>query len=392
VNSFPGAIAATLCGALLAVGSAGPAAAINFNNVKIANCPTFGDAQQCLQKFLSSGTASDTYYIPPGTYTHSGVLMFQGRVVGAGAGATTLYGSDPTNRALATLVPNSSLSELSISSATSVRTTTPQSTAVYVGAAVTNFEISYLEVYGNGGSAGIFVYGGAEGKIHHNYVHNTNADCIHNTSAAHDIEIWDNVLDHCGDDSIAMIGYSTAGMPYNINIHNNTVTNQDWGRGYSCVGARNAVIANNFFSTSGNGGAGIYAASEPNNGGVPCHDLVISGNTVKYAGNIHLGQTAILLANGAGEPSFKNITVTGNLGYEPAAGWFIGLLYTGMSSITVTGNVSYQDGGGMVYVGNPITGLTNTKNSALPSAGYPGDAIHADSTAILAGGRASLTQ
>jgi hypothetical protein len=392
MGSYTGAIVSMLCGALNLVGGGGPAAAIEFNTVKIANCSTSGDAQQCLQTFFNSGTAADTYYIPPGTYTHSGALFFQGRVVGAGAGTTTLLGSDPTNRAVATVVSGSSLSEMSISSTASVRYTTPQSTAVYVGSAVTNFEVSYLEVYGNGGSAGIFIYGGSNGKIHHNYIHNTNADCIHNTQGAHDIEIWDNVVDHCGDDSVAMIGYSADSMPYNINIHNNTATNQDWGRGYSCVGARNAVIQNNYFSTSGAGGAGIYAASEPNNGGVPCHDLLIAGNTVKYAGNLPLGQSAILLANGSGDPNFRNITVTGNLGYQPRIGWFIGLLYTNMASVTVANNVSYQDTGGAVYLGSPVSGLTNTKNTVQPSANYPGDMVHADSPAILAGGRANLTQ
>jgi hypothetical protein len=374
------------------VGGSDPAAAIVFNKVKIANCPTSGDAQQCLQSFFASGTASDTYYVPPGTYTHSSVLYFQGRVLGAGAGITTLYGSDPSNRTIAATVGGSSLSEMSLTSAASVRYTTPQSTAVYVGPAVTNFEVSYLEVYGNGGSAGIFVDGGANGKIHHNYVHNTNADCIHNTNGANGIEIWGNVIDQCGDDSIAMIGYNANAMPFNINIHNNTVTNQVWGRGYSCVGARNAVIENNYFSTSTGGGAGIYAASETSIGGVACHDLIISGNTIKSAGNIQLGQSAILLANGAGDPSFKNITVTGNLGYQPTLGWFVGLLYSNMSAITLTNNASYQDAGGVVYVGSPVTSLTNTKNTVLPSAKYPGDSVAADTTAILAGGRANLTQ
>jgi Right handed beta helix region len=392
MGSYANIVFGALCGALIVVGSGSDAAAIPFNKVRVANCPTAGDAQQCLQNFFNSGAASDTYYIPPGTYTHSGALFFQGHVVGAGAGVTTLFGSDPANRAIATLVSGSSLAEMSITGANSVRYTTPQSTAVYVGATVTGFEVSYLEVYGDSGSAGIFVFGGASGKIHHNYVHNTNADCIHNTQAAHDIEIWANVMDHCGDDSVAMVGSSVDGMPYNINIHNNTVTNQDWGRGYSCVGARNSVIANNHFSMSSGGGAGIYAASEPNNGGVPCHDLVISGNTLKNAGNVRLGQSAILLANAAGNANFKNITVSGNLGYQPPIGWFIGLLYTGMSAITVTNNATYQDIGGVVYVGSPVAGLTNTKNAAQPSAHYPGDAVPADSAAILAGGRASLTQ
>ena len=392
MGSYTGVMVGALCGALIMIGGTGAAAAIPFNKVKIANCPTSGDAQQCLQAFFNSGAASDTYYIPAGTYTHSGVLTFQGHVVGAGAGVTTLTGSDPANRALATLVSGSSLSQMSLTSAPSVRYTTPQSAAVYVGAPATNFEVSYLEVYGNGGSAGIFVFGGSNGKIHHNYVHNTNADCIHNTNGANGIEIWENVIDHCGDDSIAMVGYSVNAMPFNINIHNNTVTNQVWGRGYSCVGARNSVIQNNYFSTSAGGGAGIYAASEASVGGVACHDLTISGNTVKNAGNAQLGQSAILLANGAGDPNFKNITVTGNFGYQPTIGWFIGLLYTGMSAITVTNNASYQDLGGVVYFGNPVTALTNTKNTLLPSTKYPGDAVAADSTAILAGGRASLTQ
>lgn len=390
MSSHTGVVASALCVALMLVGG-GPAAAIDFSKVKIANCSTSGDAQQCLQGFLNSGTASDTYYIPPGTYTHSGVLTFQGRVVGAGAGITTLFGSDPANRAIGTFVSGSSLSEMSITGTASGRYSTPQSTAVYVDSAVANFEVSYLEIYGNGGSAGIFVYGGSNGKIHHNYIHNTNADCVHNTQGAHDIEIWNNVIDHCGDDSVAMVGYAVNSMPYNINIHNNTVTNQDGGRGYTCVGARNAVIQNNYFSNSGPAaGAGIYAASEPNNGGVPCHDLLISGNTVKYAGSTQLVQSAILLANASSDPNFINVTVTGNQGYQPVVGWFIGLLNNNMSSITVTNNKSYQDTGGAVYIGAPVTGLINTNNTLQPSASYPGDVVLADSAAILAGGRPNL--
>lgn len=339
----------------------------------VATCPTTGDAQSCLQAFLSSGSSTDVHVLPAGTYHHSGVLVLKGAVQGAGAGKTVLVGTTPSARALRMKGPGVSLSGVSVTSTTSSRLTNAESAAVWLDTDASSFEIANVEIYGKGGSGGIFAHGASNGKIHDVYVHETNADCIHSTNSAHDIEIFGNRVEHCGDDSYAVVGYSEASAPYRIDIHDNRATYQDWGRGYSCVGGHDVKIRHNFFEHSPGGLAGIYAAAEPAYGSTACHDAVIEENTVKDAGSTKSGHSAIMVWNGSSSPNLKNITIRNNVGYEPPVGKFIRLNGGAFSAADVANNVTYQDGGVAVSVETSVAGLVDVNNVVRPASAYPGD-------------------
>jgi hypothetical protein len=354
-----------------------------------ASCPTTGDAQSCLQSFFSSGTAADTYILPAGTFNHSGVLNVRGHVQGAGAGQTVLVGTDPANRAIHVQGSGALVEQLSLTSATSSRLSTPQSSAMWLDTDVSNFELRNIEIYGKGGSAGVIMLGPSQGKVHNLYVHNTNADCIHHTSGAHDIEVYDNHIEHCGDDSIAVVGYSTNAMPYNINIHDNTTMLQDGGRGISCVGGHDVTIVRNNVSQMLDGLAGIYMAAEPAYGSVACHNVDVEGNTVKQAGGTNTGHSAILAWNGSNATNMGSFTLKGNQGYAPPTGVFIAFTGGNQGAADVENNISYQNGGTALDVATGVSPLTNVNNVVKPLSSYPGDIAPANTPSVVNGGGGS---
>jgi hypothetical protein len=351
-----------------------------------ASCPTTDDAQSCLQSFFSSGTATDSYILSAGTYQHSGVLNVQGHVQGAGAGQTVLVGTDPANRAIHVQGSGALVEQLSLTSATSPRFTTPQSAAMWLDTDVSNFELRNIEIYGNGGSAGVIMLGPSQGKVHNLYVHDTNADCIHHTNGAHDIEVYDNHIEHCGDDSIAVVGYSTNAMPYNIDIHDNTAMLQDGGRGISCVGGHDVTIVRNNVSQMLDALAGIYLAAEPAFGSVACYNADVEGNTVKQAGGTSSGHSAILVWNGANAKNMGNFTLKGNQGYAPPTGVFIAFTGGRQRAADVENNISYQDDGTAVDLATRVSPLTNVNNLVEPLSSYPGDIAPPNSPSVVNGG------
>src|SRR4051812_37699081 len=197
------------------------------------------------------------------------------------------------------------------------------------------------------------------------------ADAIHMTNGASNILVQGNRIEYAGDDSIAVVNYGGS-KPSNINIQNNIVVNNRWGRGITAVGSNAVNIVNNLVSGNLTGGAGIYIASEPAYNTPAPFNVLVKGNTIQDTGGPIKGHGQIMLWSGAGP--IHDVTIEDNniQGSKRADLAFV--LSGSMNNINLTNNrvdgqISFRNNDSRVAIMNG-----NVQNTGAGMQGIPGAA------------------
>ena len=230
---------------------------VEFGAVSDGKTDNTAAIQKALDAAASSGMA---VYIPAGTFRHTGVLKANGVDIFGDGQSSVLYAAG-TKQMLQLSGDGASLKNVALdSNATERSPGTAEEAKLHVFEA-TNFEISGVTIK-NSMSAGILVRASSEGWIHDNNVSSTGSDGMRMTKGSHDIRIEKNTVSHAGDDSIAVITSASQAFTQNIEIVDNKVYDNDWGRGISVVGGAHVKIVNNLVDGNLANRAGIYIASE----------------------------------------------------------------------------------------------------------------------------------
>ncbi len=213
-------------------------------------------------------TADRMVYVPAGVYRYDKTLVLDGiHLEGAGPGKTIFETLNSADSSLKLTGNGPELANIAIRPVTAPtkRDTTPWSGGVHVVDA-SHFLIDRVHI-DKMASVGMMIRrsGGTESQpsvISNCVVTDTLADGIHMTNGSHYINVLNNKVDGVGDDLIAVVSYrsNSAGITHHINIADNEVSNQTWGRGITVVGGRDVRIVRNKIHRSS--GAGVYIASE----------------------------------------------------------------------------------------------------------------------------------
>jgi parallel beta-helix repeat protein len=203
------------------------------------------DDTAAIQRAFDRAPTGDILMFPAGTYRHSNVLVLRATdVVVEGRGAT-LQASSPQNESIVVAGSKSALLNMAIEGTGAKRLTTPASTDIEVTG-------RYVQLVGNhisqGSSAGIFMYGATDYRVTGNTVSNTLADGIHSTHDSHRGLVEGNTVFQSGDDTIAVVSYTSERPSGDILINDNHVSGNRNGRGITCVGCTQVTIANNTIS------------------------------------------------------------------------------------------------------------------------------------------------
>ena len=222
------------------------------------------DNTAAIQAAINAAKAQHTTVeIPVGNFKHAGVLKLDGvQMVGHGD-SSVLTGTNPTAEAVMLSGDGAGISSLKLAGPGGARQTTYDSCAV-TALKATNFTIDHVTIDHPSG-AGMHISGSSGGKITNNSLSYTGADSIHMSNYEgpnHDLEVSGNKIDHGGDDGIAVVSYSSGQASYNINVHDNAVTDQLWGRGYSVVGGHDVQIHDNYYNNNQANLAGVYISAE----------------------------------------------------------------------------------------------------------------------------------
>jgi hypothetical protein len=143
-------------------------------------------------------------------------------------------------------------------------------------------------------------------------------------------------------------------------MEGNVVTNNRHGRGLTAVGGPQVTIRRNIVDGNAENGAGIYVASEANDGTGAPSQVQVDDNQVQNTGGRGKGHGQIMLYNGDGAPS--NVTVRGNT-VRNSKGDGFGLVVSGsmgpginIADNNIDGPITARNGGawnGENQTGNP---------------------------------------
>ena len=176
---------------------------------------------------------------------------------------------------------------------------------------VNTFEAKNNEVYDSGEEGIDAKYGANNGKIHHNIVHGNNGPHIY-IDAAHDIEIYENILYSSGPQKAGLgISVETSYNPnklntYNLNIHNNVIYDNGAGIWFWFEnGAENfadihdvKIINNTIVGNNRNNWGGIYFLGGGNansfSSGNIIRNNIIYDNTSSGGAKVIGGSTGII--------------------------------------------------------------------------------------------------
>lgn len=268
-------------------------------------------------------------YFKAGTYTHTGTLTLNG-ITATGDGPTSVISASSASQSAIILTgtaPKLKNVRL-ISPSASGRLNNPESN----GALLRNASMGVVDhvTVDRMGSVGIGSWN-SSGQIFSNTVRNTLADGIHITACSN-VEVGFNTVTNPGDDMIGLVSYLKDGCQVRANVHHNTVSNQPWGRGISCVGCRDSRITDNSISNSA--GAGILIARED----APWYtygvsNVEISRNKVVNPATIINHFANIRGSCGGGSFSITNVFGSGNLLDRAKPG----VRFDGVSPCTVSG-------------------------------------------------------
>ena len=289
-------------------------------SVSITNFGAKGDGKTdnraAIQKAVDHAKAQGLdVYVPEGLFLHKGIITLNGvDMVGAGANSVLkAVGASATfdDQAIKLTGTGASLRHLTLDSDATTRASSGESAKVWVSGA-TDFSIEGIRIL-NAHSAGILVVGkSSHGTILNNHISGTNADSIHMSQASHHILVKGNTIKNSHDDGIAVVSYARNGaMVSDIQILDNTIVNNEWGRNISVVGGQNVTIKYNTVDGNLSGAAGVYIAAETNYNTFGVQDVRVEGNVIHGTGGHKTGHGAIMIYNNSGRPT-DDVTITGN--------------------------------------------------------------------------------
>jgi len=359
----------------------GQDASLNYQWINVRNTGATGDGttddSRAIQAaiYQAQSISQAAVYIPAGTYLYSENIQVSGvPVYGQSMTATKLVAKDGGHSAWILSGESPVLSDVAISSLVkpTSRNTSDLATGVEANRA-SNFLIQRVLVdqtfsagiiiRGSGGSASSYA------KVRDCRVMNTMADGIHITGRSAYVEVSNNTVSNTGDDMVAVVSYlNDGGITHDVNIFDNTLSDQIAGRGISVVGGQNISLENNQITRSS--AAGIYLASEASYNTFGVNGVSLTKNVLHdVVTNSATGQGAIQMLGrtlkGSSGLQVQNVTATGNT-IDGASGDGIAVgSYT--QNVNLVGNqISNVQGSGLfihanvadIYLGSGENGKT----------------------------------
>jgi len=347
-------------------------------SVSITNFGAKGDGKTdnraAIQKAVDHAKAQGLdVYVPEGLFLHKGIITLNGvDMVGAGANSVLkAVGASATfdDQAIKLTGTGASLRHLTLDSDATTRASSGESAKVWVAGA-TDFSIEGIRIL-NAHSAGILVVGkSSHGTILNNHISGTNADSIHMSQASHHILVKGNTIKNSHDDGIAVVSYARNGaMVSDIQILDNTIVNNEWGRNISVVGGQNVTIKYNTVDGNLSGAAGVYIAAEPNYDTFGVKNVVVSDNVIKNTGGTNTGHGAVMIYNGTSGRMVEDVVVHHN---EIVNAKKNGVMIRGsrIDDITLSQNLIEKSAAAPVAVSGSPTDLIQTGNTTT-RAGWP---------------------
>jgi hypothetical protein len=344
------------------------------------------DDTVAIRRAFNRIASGDVLLFPKGIYVYSDILVLhQSDVVIEGRDAT-LESASPKNESIVIAGDKSALVNMAIVGTGKTRLTTPESTDIEVTG-------RYNQIVGNridgGSSAGIFMYGARDYRVTGNSVVNTLADGIHSTHGSRRGLIEGNGVIRSGDDTIAVVSYTGEFPSGNILINDNVVGGNRWGRGITCVGCTDVVIANNAIAGVGCA-AGVLVANEVETTGVD--GVLVENNSIDRiektaCQGARTGQAGIDI-NGFGTYPIRYVSLEGNHVGDTAFDG-VRVLDTGKSGvafdhINLNGN-SIENAGGLPveFLADPgVPSLTTCWDNTYDGKAYRVSASACTETAV----------
>lgn len=359
---------AGLMGAL----TAGPAfSAVNAADYGVS--ASNGDNAAALERAFTAGRGQEVI-LPSGTIRYSRQVRADSvQIRGSG---TVLAPSNPQNQRIFLTGNSPSISDVQFAFQPARRNGGNGALAAVWVENATNFTVTGLDLDGAAygtppqgmGGGNIFVRNSQGGEISDNNISYALADSIHITGGSRNIEVTDNQVDHSLDDSIAVVNYQdgTGG----VQISDNTVTDNLWGRGITAVGASDVQIQDNVVSGNSANLAGIYVASEASYHTAAPRNVLVEGNVVQGTGGPGPGHGQIMLFSGNGPLS--DVTVRDNEIRDSKRGDLALVVSGPMNNVSVDGNridgeISRRDGGSYGGGGNSTNDSSMANSVSVPA-------------------------
>ena len=219
-----------------------------------------------------------------------------------------------------------------------------------------------------------YIYGGGvlfrnvtRGTVRWNVAKSMWKDWCHTTGASTDITVENNIIENCGDDGIAVVGYDTGsgtlGQPTNVVIRNNTIRGQKFARGIAIVGGKDVEIYNNhvdglmpsdypstapdtknyrmlcglYIATESVGGGGAYSTYAPENIKGRNNKIINCGYTSEFSGS----QLSAIQVSGRAGVTIKKIDLDVDIANVGTIGIYVsGGATGGIEDLTLTGSIT----------------------------------------------------
>jgi Ca2+-binding RTX toxin-like protein len=335
------------------------------------------DNTKAIQQTIDAARAQHkAVWVPAGEWKHAGILKLDGVKMAGEGDSSALIGTNRAAMALQLSGDGSGVTDLRLEGPDGARLSAYTACGISaIGA--NNFTIKNVTI-DHSGAAGMHITGSSNGLIENNHLIYTGADSIHmsnNRGMNQNITVRNNDIEHPHDDGVAVVSYgpSRSGAPasHHILVENNSVTDQQWGRGYTVVGGHDVTIRGNYYDNNMSGGAGIYIASEGSYDTLGVSNVWVEGNLIKNAGGSKHASIQVY----AGNKPVANIHIEDNAIYASKAASIVTNGSGGGRDIYISDNVSY---GPAKNADDFVVQLNGTKtiesnNKILAKAAYPGD-------------------
>lgn len=130
-------------------------------------------------------------------------------------------------------------------------------------------------------NGGIETYRATGFRVFRNYIENTLADGIHVNWASKNGVVSNNIVTNAGDDLIAVVSFGTENLVRDVEISDNYVFNNSWGRGIAVVGGQDITIRKNVIRDIAYG-AGIRIAHEAQYNTTGSSNILVEQNSIQH--------------------------------------------------------------------------------------------------------------
>lgn len=316
-----------------------------------------------------------TVWVPTGEFKHGGVLKLNGVKIAGEGDNSVLAGTDRQNMALMLSGDGAGVSSLKLVGPDGVRYAAWEACGISVLDA-TNFTIRDVTIE-RAGAAGMHMSGSSGGTIEGNTLRWTGADSIHHSNilgANQNIVVTGNRSENSGDDGVAVVSYqSNPEISHHITIENNTVVDQELGRGYAVVGGHDITIRNNHYDNNKSNLAGAYVSAESYWDTHGAYNVWVQNNTIKNAGGHH-GSIHVFAD---GNPVHQ-VYIEGNQIYNSRNDPVVTNGSDQGYDLTITNNKAYGAHNNFVSMYHG-TETIESNNTISPLSAYPGDMVKAGS-------------